>query len=146
MLTYAKIKDVKSPCRAHDTDAGIDLFIPQDFPPTEMKVGDNIVIPMGIKVNVPAGFALIVFNKSGVPPKKGIIRGSCVIDHGYQGELMVNLIKVSGEPVMLMPGEKIVQVLLIPIDLSMPIEKTEDELYGEISSRGAGGFGSTGTL
>ena len=146
MLTYAKIRDVKSPCRAHDTDAGIDLFIPQDFMPTEMKAGVNITIPMGIKVNVPKGFALIVFNKSGVPPKKGIMRGSCVIDHGYQGELMVNLIKVCGEPVTLLPGEKIVQVLLIPIDLSMPIEKPENELYEAASARGTGGFGSTGIL
>lgn len=145
MLTYAKIKNVKSPSRAHDTDAGIDLFIPDDFTPLEMKVGDNITIAMGIKVNVPKGYALIVFNKSGVPPKKGIIRGSCVIDHGYQGELMVNLIKVSGEPTTLLPGEKIVQVLLIPIDLSMPLEMSEKELYEEESARGAGGFGSSGT-
>lgn len=144
MLTYAKIRKVKSPCRAHETDAGIDLFIPEDFPETTMKVGDSIMIPMGIKVNVPAGFALIVFNKSGVPPKRGLLRGSCVIDAGFQGEVLVHLVKVSGEPTTLMPGEKIVQVLLIPIDTSMPREVSEADLYPQASARGAGGFGSTG--
>lgn len=79
-MKFSKVREVKSPCRAHDTDAGIDFFIPEDFVSTKMKVGDSVLIPSGIKVNVPKGYMLTAFNKSGVATKKGLSVGACVVD------------------------------------------------------------------
>jgi dUTP pyrophosphatase len=107
-----------------------------------------VKIPSGIKCEVPAGFALIFFNKSGVAAKRSLIVGACVIDHGYAGEVHVNLINVGDQEQTLTPGEKIIQALMIPVITFETIEVPEEDLYSKIhvaGSRGTGGFGSTGT-
>ena len=64
-MKFTKIRDVKSPQRANSTDAGIDFFIPNDWDDTDLMhehktllPGQSVLIPSGIKVNVPEGFAL----------------------------------------------------------------------------------------
>lgn len=145
-MKFSKIREVKSPCRAHDTDAGIDFFIPEDFPTTTLKVGESILIPSGVKAEIPKGYMLTAFNKSGVASKKGLLVGAAVCDTNYSGEIHINLHKVSGEPIELNPGDKIVQFILMPISLDVSLEEVQEcELYnGESTERGAGGFGSTG--
>ena len=144
-LRFSKIRNVKSPYRAHPTDAGIDFFVPDDFPKTEIHPGDSILIPGGIKVKIPAGHALIFFNKSGVAAKKSLVLGSCVVDQDYQGELIFNLHNIGKTFQYISPGDKIVQGILLPVFYAMPEEvKNEDELYDKVTDRGAGGFGSTG--
>lgn len=146
---FAKTRDVKVPQRANaGADAGIDFYVPEDFPSTILQPGQSVKIPAGIKVEVPAGYALIFFNKSGVASKRTLIVGACVIDHGYSGEVHINLINAGDAEQTIVPGEKIVQGLLIPVIPFEVIEVPEDELYSKIhvaGSRGAGGFGSTGT-
>jgi|TARA_R110001592_G_scaffold309370_1_gene583562 dUTP pyrophosphatase len=145
-MKITKIKDVKTPTRANATDAGIDFFIPNDYEgKTELFPGESCFIPSGIKVNVPEGYALIAFNKSGVATKKGLHVGACVVDCGYQGELHINLTNVSAEDQTIAAGDKIVQFVLLPLgDPSIELVE-ENNLYEAVSTRGEGGFGSSGT-
>tara|TARA_Y100001973_G_C5201708_1_gene338259 strand:+ start:2044 stop:2484 length:441 start_codon:yes stop_codon:yes gene_type:complete len=145
-MKFSRIRDVKIPTRANSTDAGIDFFIPNDYDgKTELSPGESCFIPSGVKVNVPEGFALIAFNKSGVAVKKGLHVGACVVDCGYQGEIHINLTNVSAEDQTISAGDKIVQFILLPLASPYIEEVNELDLYTEESSRGEGGFGSTGT-
>lgn len=73
-LKYSKVKDVKDPCRANvGVDAGIDLFIPWEFENKTLKPNESILIPSGIKIEVPLGYAIVLFNKSGVASKKCLL-------------------------------------------------------------------------
>jgi len=150
-MKFTKIRDVKSPKRANSTDAGIDFFIPNDWSDTDlvggqrtMLPGESVLIPSGVKVNVPEGFALVAFNKSGVATKKGLQVGACVVDCGYQGEVHFHLTNVGGESSQIEPGQKIIQFLLLPLGNPNVEEVTSELLYASESSRGEGGFGSTG--
>ena len=65
-MKFSKIRDVKSPRRANAVDAGIDLFVPEDQPTITLQAQESCIIPAGVKFNVPEGYALVAFNKSGV--------------------------------------------------------------------------------
>lgn len=146
-MKFLKIRPVKSPNRGTPQSAGIDFFIPEDFPQTTLYPGKSVLIPSGIKLNVPSGHAFIANNKSGVATKKNLIVGACVVDEDYQGEIHIHLINVGSSTIEIAPGDKIIQFLLLPV-VYEPVEivETLEELYeGEITERGEGGFGSTGT-
>ena len=144
-MKISKIRDVKTPTRANSTDAGIDFFVPNDQQPICISPGHSCFIPSGVKVNCPKGYALIAFNKSGIAVKKSLHVGACVVDNGYQGEVHINLTNVGQDNITIEPGDKIVQFVLLPLGDPGLIELEEDELYETESSRGDGGFGSTGT-
>ena len=147
-IKFAKVRQVKSPARANPGDAGMDFFVPEDFPETILQHGDKVLIPAGIKVEVPIGFAMIFHNKSGVAVKKNLYVGADTIDHGYSGEVHINLINNGKEPQAIGPGDKIIQGILIPVSLVEPMLVLEQDLYTDVhvaGSRGAGGFGSSGT-
>lgn len=147
-LKIARIRDVKMPLRGTTGSAGIDFFVPNNYPESLCTVmpGDRFFIPSGIKAKVPEGYALIAFNKSGVALKKGLVTGACVVDSDYEGEIHIHLINVGTKPVTIAPGEKLVQFLLTPISHCDIEETTEENLFtGYSSERGGGGFGSTGT-
>lgn len=147
-LKVSKIRNVKTPTRGTEGSAGIDFYIPNDYPALEIEnvmPGQSVFIPSGIKANVPTGFALIAFNKSGVALKKDMTVGACVVDSDYQGEIHLHLTNVGTKPTTLNPGDKLVQFLLVPVDHGA-VEVVElDNLYTEQTNRGSGGFGSTGT-
>lgn len=129
-------------------DAGLDFFVPDDFPATQLEHGEKVLIPAGIKVEVPIGFAMIFHNKSGVAVKKNLYVGADTIDHGYSGEVHINLINNGNETQTIAPGDKIIQGILIPVSLVEPMLVLEEDLYADVhvaGSRGAGGFGSSGT-
>jgi dUTP pyrophosphatase len=130
--------------RAHSLDAGIDFFVPSEFTITKVSPNNSIKIPSGIKVNIPQGWALIAFNKSGVCTTLGVIAGACVIDSGYQGEIHIHLINVSKKDVFITPDMKIMQFLLMPVSGVQTEECDLEELYEQESERSTGGFGSTG--
>ena len=145
-LKIFKTRSVKIPTRANPTDAGIDFFIPDDFEKQYLKPNESILIPSGIKVNVPEGFMLTAFNKSGIATKKKLIVGACVVDNGYTGEVHIHLINAGNSDQILSPGDKIVQFILIPIDNSIIEEvSSTEELFPKTSTRGDGGFGSSGS-
>ena len=143
-MKISKIKNVKLPTRANSTDAGIDFFVPEDQKMIRINPGESCLIASGIKVNVPKGFALVAFNKSGVAVKKSLHVGACVVDNGYQGEVHINLTNVGEHEQVINPGDKIVQFVLLPLGDPFLQEVPESELYVEVSTRGEGGFGSTG--
>ena len=147
-MRIAKVRDVKTPTRGTNGSAGIDFYVPNDYP-TSLQViepGDRYLIPSGIKANVPSGHALIAMNKSGVATKKSLMVGACVVDSDYQGEIHMHLINVGNYSVKIIPGEKLVQFLLVPVNHCEVDEVTESELFQFATVRGAGGFGSTGVL
>ena len=145
-MKITKIRNVKTPTRGTSGSAGIDFFVPNDYPANLCTVPphERFFIPSGIKVNVPEGYALIAFNKSGVALKKGLLVGAAVVDSDYQGEVHLHLVNTSCKPVTIEPGEKITQFLLIPVDHCEVEVVAENELYEEVTQRGTGGFGSTG--
>ena len=144
-MKFAKTRDVKTPTRANATDAGIDFFIPNDMPVTELRSNEKCLIPSGIKVDVPEGYALIAFNKSGVATTRELQVGACVVDCGYQGEVHFHLFNYGKNVAFLNPGDKIVQFVLLPLGDPAVEEVKESELYTTVSSSGTGGFGSSGT-
>lgn len=141
-----KVRDVKTPTRGTVKSAGLDFYVPNDFPGEHsLTTGDSVNIPSGIHAKVPEGYALVVMNKSGVALKKGLQVGACVIDEDYQGEIHLHVTNVSADLTSVMPGEKLVQMLLIPVKYEGVEEVASlEELYTETSERGTGGFGSTG--
>ena len=144
-MKICKIRDVKDPVRANTTDAGIDFFIPEDVEGRIIEPQESVLIPSGVKVNVPEGHALIAFNKSGVATKKNLQVGACVVDCGYQGEVHIHLTNAGFESTTINPGDKIIQLVFVKLGDPLVELVQETELYELESSRGSGGFGSTGT-
>lgn len=147
-MKVSRIRDVKLPTRGTGGSAGIDFYVPNNYPDSLSTInpGERFFIPSGIKANVPRGNALIAFNKSGVALNKDLMVGACVVDSDYQGEIHLHLINVGNEPVTILPGEKLVQFLLIEVDHDIIEEVKESELFPRASFRGEGGFGSTGIV
>ena len=145
-MKLAKIRNVKTPTRGTVGSAGIDFYVPDDYPNSLCRInpGDRFFIPSGIKANVPKGYALIAFNKSGVALKKGLMVGACVVDSDYQGEIHLHLVNTSDQPVTIEAGDKLTQFLLVPVNHCAVEVVDVDELFYEETTRGAGGFGSTG--
>ena len=102
------------------------------------------MIPSGIKANVPRGYALVAFNKSGVAARKKLYVGACIVDEDYQGEIHLNLTNVGESSTEIVSGEKLVQFVLLPVFYDTIEEVEVENLYQETSERGEGGFGSTG--
>ena len=172
-MKYTKVMDVKDPCGNRREDAGIDFFIPNDWnngKPMLLRIGEQVNIPTGIKIKLKANQCMIMENKSGVALKKGVTRGSCVIDSSYRGVIHVDLHKgVKGTQdirvrkkgfwgfiqvlfgiktwaTVLTPGEKIIQGIIYPISTENVDEVTNKTYDGySKTERGEGGFGSTGT-
>jgi dUTP pyrophosphatase len=141
-MKIQKLREVKTPSRGTTASAGIDFFTPQDFPTKDLGPGESALIPSGIRVEVPRGYALVAFNKSGVATKQGLQVGACVVDEDYEGEVHLHMVNVSNKRQTIESGQKLVQFVLLPVNYSQ-IEVV-DEINGRNTERGAGGFGSTG--
>lgn len=144
-MLFTKTRDVKSPARGTDQSAGLDFFIPNDIEEdVVIKPGESVNIPSGIKMMIPYGMAGIFFNKSGVGAK-GVLVGACVVDSDYRGEVHLNVHNVSSKEVTFKAGQKLVQMLIMPINMNSPVEidGAQYDSYGP-TQRGTGGFGSTG--
>lgn len=143
---YVRIRDVKAPSRGTSLSAGLDFFIPNDWHPVKLFPGQSANIPSGLKVRLPEGMALVMFNKSGRAVKDSLQVGACVVDEDYTGEVHLHVFNVGQEPVVLRPGEKLVQGLLIPVGFPEMVEEPDEKsCFRDLESeRGEGGFGSTG--
>ena len=100
-------------------------------------------------MDIPAGWAMVFLNKSGIATKYGLIVGAQVVDHGYQGEIHINVINTNNEnPVYIDEGDKLVQGVLIPVGLHPLVEVPLEEMFLDDEmipgTRGDGGFGHTG--
>lgn len=142
-----KIKKVNEnaiiPKRATQGSAGMDLCACIDAPLT-LRGGETAVIPTGIAIALPSNEAgAFVFARSGLAIKHGIglLNSVGVIDSDYRGEIKVGVINQINEPYTIEPGERIAQLVVMPI---CPVDTVEVESLDE-TARGEGGFGSTGT-
>lgn len=175
LLKYVKTRDVEYPSRGHATDAGIDFFVPtisddfiKDLEAIEanatgvafvnhrfngggkneihIQPGSNVLIPSGIKIEVPYGYMGLFLNKSGVASKKDALIGAQVIDTFYSGEVHIDIHNVGSEMLILTEGMKLAQMVMIPVlacDLTLVDEEQLYDWMTQDSVRGAGGFGST---
>lgn len=141
-----KIKKVREnatiPTRGTSGAAGFDLYACIDEPLT-LNQGDTALIPTGIAIAVPNGYAAFIHSRSGLSVKRGIclLNSVGVVDSDYRGEVCVGVIKATKEPYTIEPNERIAQMVIKPVEIPELIECEElDE-----TDRGAGGFGSTGT-
>lgn len=131
------------PKRATGGSAGLDLCACIDAPLT-LKGGETALVPTGLAIELPsADYGAFVFARSGLAIKHGIglLNSVGVIDSDYRGEIKVGLINQINEAYTIEPGERIAQMVIMPVSM-MPVE--EVDTLGE-TDRGAGGFGSTGT-
>lgn len=124
------------PERAHSADAGYDLRSPIKC---RLYAGEAVVIDTGVHVEIPVGYAGMLKSKSGLNVKHDIV-GEGVIDSGYTGSIRVKLYNHGSESYMIEVGDKISQLVILPI--IMPELELVEEL--EETDRGNNGFGSTG--
>jgi dUTP pyrophosphatase len=141
-MKIQKLRNVKTPNRGTVASAGIDFYVPEDFETATLKPGQSVLIPSGIKVQVPRGYALIAFNKSGVAVKQGLSVGACCVDEDYEGEVHLHMINTSDKDQVVATGQKLVQFVLIPVAY-FDVEEVS-EIQSRNTERGVGGFGSTG--
>ena len=124
------------PERAHEADAGYDLQSPIK---TILYAGESVVIDTGVHIQIPRGFAGVLKSKSGLNVNHEIV-GEGLIDSGYTGSIRVKLYNHGTEDYMIEVGDKISQLVILPIhtpDLVL-VEELEE------TDRGNNGFGSTG--
>lgn len=162
-MKFAKVRDVNSPVRGTSKAAGIDFFVPNggNNEGFILRPGADVLIPSGIRMNIPEGYMLMAADKSGVvtsacasigagrKPKPEafesiVILGAKIVDEDYQGEIHIHLINVGFTKVCIKPGMKIAQFILVPVSYEGLEEVPESELFSESSERGDGAFGSTG--
>ncbi len=124
------------PTRAHATDAGLDLYSPynQEIPPRS-----SVVFDTGVHVELPKGTAGLLVSKSGLSTKYSLM-SSGLIDEGYTGSIRVQLYNHSDKWYSVKKGEKISQLVIIPV-FTPPLEVVNNL---EETERGDNGFGSTG--
>ncbi len=143
MLKIKKLKEnAKIPVRGTGGSAGLDLCACIDEP-IILNCGDTALIPTGIAIALPsAEYGAFVFPRSGIAVKHGIglLNSVGVIDSDYRGEIMVGVINQKRESYTIEPGERIAQMVIMPVSM-MPVEEVSELDY---TARGDGGFGSTG--
>ncbi|GAG57649.1 unnamed protein product [marine sediment metagenome] len=125
---------------AHPGDGGLDLYSSIDC---KLKPLERKLIPTGIKIAIPKGYAGFVQPKSGLAIKNGIsiVNTPGLIDSGYRGEVCAILINLDPKNVFkVKKGDKICQLVIQKVE-KIKLEVTEDL---DETSRGEGGFGSTG--
>ena len=128
------------PERAHPGDAGVDLRSTIEL---SLKPGERAVIPTGVAVAIPEGYAALVQPRSGLAARHGvsIVNTPGLIDSGYRGEIKVIAINLdTDEAFEIRRGDKIAQLVIYPVPES--VWREVDELPA--SDRGGAGFGSTG--
>ena len=125
------------PTRAHETDAGLDLYAPEDK--LVPCFGGSATFDTGVHVQLPPNTVGFIKSKSGLNVKRGITSEG-VIDVGYTGSIVVKLYNHSDTAYMVSKGDKISQLVVVPI--ATPPIIVVDEL--DKSERGNNGFGSTG--
>ena len=129
-------KEAILPTRAHSDDAGLDLYCQEDLL-VEPRAGK--VAKTGIAIALPKGHVGLVADRSSLA-KRGLKTAGGVIDAGYRGEIHILLWNISNEPVQLRSGERIAQLLILPI--ATPAVQEVSSL--DETQRGLNGFGSTG--
>ncbi len=126
----------RMPQRAHAQDAGLDLFARSEG---LIPARGSAVFDTGVHVEIPEGYVGFIKSKSGLNVRRGV-QAEGVIDAGYTGPIVVKLYNHSDEDHLVHAGDKLTQLVILPI--ALPELELCDCL--EETERGEGGFGSTG--
>ncbi len=127
----------KIPSFALPGDAGMDLYSTENY---LIKPNEKVGVKTGIAMELPTGFVGLVWDKSGIAINKGVKTLGGVIDSGYRGEIVVGLVNLGNQDFLIEKGQKVAQILI------QKIEQPEIVLVDSLTdtTRGTGGFGSTG--
>jgi dUTP pyrophosphatase len=133
--------EAELPTAQHPGDAGLDLRAVAD---ADVAPGARAMVPTGVAVAIPEGHAGLVLPRSGLASRSGLTLANApgLIDAGYRGEVICSVVNLDREtPVHIAKGDRIAQLVVVAIPEVKPTwaEKLTD------TSRGLGGFGSTGT-
>ncbi len=142
-VNFKKLNDKAIvPTYGSEFAAGADLYACTDGQTVTFEPGQTKLIKTGIAMEIPEGYAGLIYARSGIANKRGLAPSNKVgvVDSDYRGEIMVSLHNHSLETQSISDGERIAQMVIAPF---LKVEYTEvDELTDTV--RGAGGFGSTG--
>lgn len=130
---------VALPVYAREGDAGLDVAAAATV---TLEPGGRELVPTGLRVAIPAGYAGLVMPRSGLALRSGVtvLNAPGLIDSGYRGEIGVLLVNHGARTVVIQRGERIAQLVIQPVARAQLVEVRE---LPE-SRRGEGGFGSTG--
>ena len=143
-VLFKKMRDyAKVPAYATEGAAAVDLCAAIEEEITLLP-GERRLIPTGIAISIPKNTVAVLSARSGLSYKKGIAaaNGIGVIDSDYRGEIFFSAVNLAKEAYTITPGERICQMMLMPVYTMKLLES--DSLDDTL--RGAGGFGSTGSL
>lgn len=120
--------------------AGADLYSAEEE--ITIEAGETRLVHTGIAMEIPEGYAGLIYARSGIATKRGLAPANKVgvIDSDYRGEIMVALHNHSNSAQTIAEGERIAQLVIAPF---LTVEYTETDALND-TVRGAGGFGSTG--
>jgi len=133
-------EQAKMPIYAHSGDSGADLYSTIDY---TLKPQERVIVPTGLKISMPPGYEAQVRPKSGLALHHGItvLNTPGTVDASYRGEIGVILINHDAQKeYQIRKGEKIAQIVFVKVEKAI----FEEVLELDLTSRGAGGFGSTG--
>lgn len=145
IMEAIRVKKVKAkaimPTYGSKEAAGADLYACIDEPVT-IQPGESVFVPTGLAMELPKGYAGLIYARSGLACKRGLAPANKVgvVDSDYRGEFMIVLHNHGSEPQTIEHGERIAQLVITPVFTPGFIEM--DELSD--TERSAGGFGSTG--
>jgi dUTP pyrophosphatase len=132
--------DAELPTAAHPGDAGLDL---RSIVDVEVAPGERSMVPTGVAVAIPHGYAGLVLPRSGLASGQGLTLANApgLIDAGYRGEVVCAVVNLDRtEPVRIAKGDRIAQLVIVAVP---EVKATWAEQLPP-SHRGTGGFGSTG--
>lgn len=131
--------EAQLPTRAHDTDAGFDLYSPIGV---NISVGATVTIPTKLAISLPENTVGLIYPRSSLGTRHGIVLANTVgvIDSGYRGEIMLVVTNHGNRPYTIHAGDRVAQMIVTPYYAPDVIEVSDLDA----SDRGTGGFGSTG--
>lgn len=139
-VTYQKTANVPSPTRAHATDAGLDLYVPEGQS-CLVRANAVYVIDLGIRVAIPDGhYGQLTLRSSAGEKGLSIPHGVGIIDSGYRGNIRLAVTALA-DPVLVAAEERICQLIVLPL----PSVQWKSGVVDTNTARGTGAFGSTGT-
>lgn len=140
VLKFKKLsEDAYTPTRGTSGSSGLDVYTPRDV---DVPARGDALIALDLAFDIPFGWDLAVYNKSGIATKKKLSKGAELIDSDYTGNAHIHFFNNSGTPVHFNKGDKISQLVMREVWMG---ELEEVDKISKDTDRGSGAFGSTGT-